>query len=74
MAEPTDPTAPPGVLVVHVPCYYCEATGHSTEPKCAMDIDGNGLTLLVRQPCRVCGGRRWFDSWIPVRRRSVTEP
>lgn len=56
------------VMTVHVPCYRCEAAGQVMEAVSAVDPDGEYATVYVPQFCRVCGGRRWFDSVVPVAR------
>jgi hypothetical protein len=55
-------------MTVHVPCYRCEAAGQIMEAMSAVDPDGEYATVYVPQFCRVCGGRRWFDSVVPVAR------
>jgi hypothetical protein len=55
-----------GVMTVHVPCYRCAAAGQIMEAMSAVDPDGDSATVYVPQSCRVCGGRRWFESVVPV--------
>jgi hypothetical protein len=53
-------------MTVHVPCYRCAAAGQIMEAMSAVDPDGDSATVYVPQSCRVCGGRRWFESVVPV--------
>lgn len=56
------------VMTVRVPCYRCEAAGQIMEAVSAVDPDGESATVYVPQFCRVCNGRRWFESVVPISR------